>query len=231
MPRPEQLPDALRRLSFQNAVVVRQDPDFRLDVKRLVASVNSASQYSPREYQRLTRLRTKLVRAISALIAIGVLAVVGAFYFGAYRSAARVSDPAKSVMYTSEVVKMPVAVASQNVQMTTTVIQFNFQSLSRTVTKKVPGANGAMKDVWSDEPYTAVRHVSEVLQNVVPNNAVVKVYKPLVSDMPYIITFTIDDPSQSQSFTSTTPPEFSVHDTTPAAPAKAMPMPAPKKSN
>ena len=38
MPRPTELPEPLRPLSYRNAVVVRPDPDFASDMERLVAS-------------------------------------------------------------------------------------------------------------------------------------------------------------------------------------------------
>ncbi len=42
MPRPSELPEQLRTLSYRNAAVVRPDPDFRRDVARLVESLKRA---------------------------------------------------------------------------------------------------------------------------------------------------------------------------------------------
>jgi tetratricopeptide (TPR) repeat protein len=66
MPGPAQLPEALRDLSFRNAVVIRDDPDFREDIRNLIKSLRG------RQVERSRRLR----RTLSILFATVVFAAV-----------------------------------------------------------------------------------------------------------------------------------------------------------
>lgn len=57
VPKPEELPSTLRELSFKNAVVVRDDPDFHRDVARLVDWLSGDylnNAYRPSESQRFS---------------------------------------------------------------------------------------------------------------------------------------------------------------------------------
>ena len=73
MPAPDQLPELIRDLSFRNAIVVRDDPDFRNDIGNLIKILR---QLEERENTHRWRRRLPFIGVLVAVIALVALAAL-----------------------------------------------------------------------------------------------------------------------------------------------------------
>lgn len=69
MPDPASLPEGMRELCYRNAVSVRQDPDFRRDIQKLIRQIQDITKGSTPIYKRKSTLLTAgvLVLGIAAI--------------------------------------------------------------------------------------------------------------------------------------------------------------------
>ncbi|RPI89389.1 MAG: toll/interleukin-1 receptor domain-containing protein [Chloroflexi bacterium] len=73
MPKPETLPKSLRELCYRNAINVRQDPDFRNDVQKLIG-----------EIRKIGKAGTPAKRPVllgAGLLGVGLVAILAAGFF------------------------------------------------------------------------------------------------------------------------------------------------------
>lgn len=87
-PHPDDLPPMIQNLAFQNAAMVRDDPDFHRDMTRLIASINNKAttlNLTPAKTEKVKQPRTisllqwLLIFIIAAMLFCGVVA--GVFLF------------------------------------------------------------------------------------------------------------------------------------------------------
>jgi hypothetical protein len=70
MPKPESLPEGLQELCYRNAVNVRQDPDFRRDIQKLIHEIQNITAMSKPLYKR------KPIMIGAGLLVLGLVAIL-----------------------------------------------------------------------------------------------------------------------------------------------------------
>lgn len=76
MPGASDLPDELRQLAFQNAAVIRNDPDFRRDMLRLVEILKENDQEAVPTGRQARSRQTSVLTGVVAVVAFALIAAV-----------------------------------------------------------------------------------------------------------------------------------------------------------